>query len=170
MGASLQLETLLPSPGRESGPGEAGRKFGFPQRALSTCFLTAGRQASALSRFTRGRKGRVVFFLPFAFAACPSASAGLVSGLPAPSLLPHTVCLPACPVLSMPPALPLTHLASILPPWNRTAHPWARDFCQPLGPAGQTHLPACARPARAQWLNLQPVFLSYSTDVAQALG
>lgn len=26
----------------ESGPGETGRKFGFPQRALSTCFLKAG--------------------------------------------------------------------------------------------------------------------------------
>lgn len=34
-----------------------------------------------------------VFFLPFPFSACPSASVGLVSGIPAPSLLPHTVCL-----------------------------------------------------------------------------
>lgn len=31
------------------------------------------------------------------------------------------------------------------------------------------HFPACARPTRAEWLNLQPVFLSYSTDVAQGL-
>lgn len=28
-----------------------------------------------------------VFFLPFPFSACPSASVGLVSGIPAPSLL-----------------------------------------------------------------------------------
>lgn len=47
---------------------------------------------------------------------------------------------------------------------------WHRISAQPLGPAGQTYFPACARPARAKWLNLQPVFLSHSIAVAQGFG
>lgn len=154
----------------ESGPGETGRKFGSPQRALSTCFLTAG-EASTLSRFTRGRKGRAVFFLPFPFSACPSASVGLVSGLPAPSLLPLSLCVSLSVCLSCfhyVPSSPI--LLKSEPPGIKTIIPGHMILAQPLGPAGQTHFPVCARPARAKWLNLQLMFSSYLTDVAQGLG
>lgn len=125
-GPDLQLGALCCPWGAGKWPRETGRKFGSPQRALSTCFLTAG-EASAQSRFTRGRKGRAVFFLPFPFSACPSASVGLVSAFPAPSLLPHTVCVSVCLcyVFSMSP----DHPSCLNPtPRYQDHHPWAQDF------------------------------------------
>lgn len=163
-GPGLQLGALCCPWGVGKWPRETGRKFGSPQRALSTCFLTAG-EASARSRFTRGRKGRAVFFLPFPFSACPSASVGLVSAFSVPSLLPHTVCVSVCLcyVFSMSPAHP-----SCLNPTPLVSRP--SSLGTGFWPSVQTHFPACARPARAKWLNLQPMFSSYLTDVAQDLG
>lgn len=114
-----------------------------------------------------------VFFLPFPFSACPSASVGLVSGIPAPSLLPHTVCLCLSVCLSCflyVPSPPPPILLKSCSLGTGTITLWHRISAQPLGPAGQTYFPACARPARAKWLNLQPVFLSHSIAVAQGFG
>ena len=151
--------------------GKPGESLASPREHSAP---VSSRQAGECFEQVHKREERAGFIFPsFSLCCLPSASVGLVSGLPAPSLLLHTVCLCVCQVFSMPPALPLAFSPILLqsyPPGIGTTHPWAQDFCQPLCPASQTHFPARARPARAEWLNLQPMFSSYSTDVAQGLG
>ena len=75
----------------------------------------------------------------------------------------------------MSPALPLAFSPISLPFSPHPAAPGSGPLI--LGPRISAslralpakHFPACARPTRAEWLNLQPVFSSYSTDVAQGL-
>lgn len=73
----------------ESDPGETGRKFGFPQRALSTCFLKAGKARGS----QEGGKGGLYFSFLFHLLPPlqPQQSWSLISLLP--SLVPHTVCV-----------------------------------------------------------------------------
>lgn len=73
-----------------------GRKFGSPQRTLSTCFLTAG-EASALSGFKEGGKGGL--YLSFLFHSLPALQPLLgwaQASLTPPSCLTLCVCLSVC--------------------------------------------------------------------------
>lgn len=157
-------------------PAETRRKFGSPQRALGTCFPRSSSSssggASAPSRFTRERKGREYFSFLFHSLPAPRPLWGWsLASLPPPSCL--TLCvyvfLSVCHVFCMSPAPPPILLKSCSL-GTGTITLWHRISAQPLGPAGQTYFPACARPARAKWLNLQPVFLSHSIAVAQGFG
>lgn len=69
-------------------------KVRLPAESTRHLFSSQQQRRGKCSKQVHKREERAgVFFLPFPFSACPSASVGLVSGIPAPSLLPHTVCL-----------------------------------------------------------------------------
>lgn len=62
LGGPASSWKLLLSPGKESGPGEARRKFGFPQRALSTVSSgQAGRQAGFEQVHKREERAGCIF-------------------------------------------------------------------------------------------------------------
>lgn len=155
--------------------GKAGKVW-LPQRALSTCFLKAG-EASALSRFTRGRKGRIVIFLPFSLCCLPFSLCGAAllppCSLPRVSQYVSGLSVVFSPCLVWPQLSLWLSYPSCLTPTPLGLGPCFsghRNSAQVLSPVGKIHFPACARPAGAKWLNLQPMFSSYSTDVAQGLG
>lgn len=115
------------------------------------------------------------FFLPFAFAASPSASAKLVSGLPAPFLrASHRVRLSVVfsPCLSWAPALPLASpvllRSSLYPPGTGSPHSGHRISAQLL-PARHIFQPVPGQPGQSG-LIFNPCFHLTQQMLPKALG
>lgn len=114
------------------------------------------------------------FFLPFPFAASPSASAELVSGLPAPFPRASQRVCPSVvfsPCLGWAPALPLALppiLLTSFPAGDGSPHPGHRLSAQPL-PAGHSFQPVPGQPGQSG-LIFNPCFHLTQQMLPKTLG
>lgn len=142
---NTEWEALCCPSSGEAAEGKQGESLA-PPRAFSTCFLAVG-EASALSRFLRGRKGWVQ---DFPSSCCQPSLPASLDPTAWPALLPasqlgvshSSVCGMSWPWFGSASANFLADLG-----WILTTLPLIQTwiFCPASGPAGQTYFPARAQ-------------------------